>query len=174
MADERKIVIELTANGSNGVHQKEDNQESDAGKDLKKFLKVAQHPIKALEDATLGKNVLAHYTLRQAWNLTKNSAMFYIGRGFNLSENYKGEQDLQNTINVLNQFTNGAQTIIGGAMMGGPVGAIIGAGVWIGGQVLNAIKKYDAQERMLVTMNIQSSFQQTRLGLIDNGRGTQN
>ena len=53
-------------------------------------------------------------------------------------------------------------------------GAIVGAGMGAVNVVLNSYKAYDQQNIRLASMNIQSNYQKVRLGLIDDGRGTQN
>lgn len=178
MADERRIVIELKlGGGSDGQGQEKEGKEIG----LSDILKAAQHPIKALEKATLGKNELVYYAYQQAKQIVKNTALYQIGRYYNLTENYEAEQDLNNALSVLSHASSGYASILGGAIIGakaGPygalAGALIGTASWTTTTVFNAWKAFDQQNMRLQTMNIQSAYQKVRLGLIDDGRGTQN
>ncbi|MCR4661686.1 MAG: hypothetical protein K5765_06805 [Clostridia bacterium] len=176
MADERRIVIELKlkGKGEGGFGEKKDTDLTDA-------LQAIGHPIKSLEKATLGKSAFIYYIYNQVKNGVINGARYKVGRYFNLTENYKAEQDLENTLSVIEHTASLGSSIVNGAVVGstvGPVGtaagAILGAGFWAGNTGINALKSWDAQNRALSTTRIQAGFQQTRLGLIDDGRGTQN
>ena len=70
-----------------------------------------------------------------------------------------------------------AGAIIGakaGGGWGAVAGAVVGAGVFAGNTVLNSIQAHDNEKISISTMNINSKYQQVRLGLVDDGRGTQN
>lgn len=176
MADERRIVIELKLGSGSEDEDKEDENAS-----LTDMLKIMQHPIKALEKATLGKNALVYYAYQQAKQIAKTTALYRIERYFNLTENYKAEQDMENTLNVISHEVEAWTSIIGGAIVGakaGPWGALAGTAIglvaWGTNTGFSAWKAWDQQNMQLQTMNIQSNFQKVRLGLIDDGRGTQN
>ena len=51
---------------------------------------------------------------------------------------------------------------------------VAGAGSWAVNTWFQAEKAFDEQNKNLSTMRIQSGYQRFRLGLIDDGRGTQN
>lgn len=174
MPDERRIVIELKP-----VDGKGNDSSKDKSYSLRDFLEDIQHPVKSLEKATLGKNVLIYRTYQQGKELIKNAATFQLQKYFNLTENYKAEQTLENALNVISNVSSIGTSIIGGALaglsVGHPVlGGVIGAGFAIGNQMLNTWKTYDQQNRQITTSNLQSAFQKTKLGLVDDGRGTLN
>ena len=86
-------------------------------------------------------------------------------------------------MSVLEHVSSIGASIVGGAITGAkvsgtPVGAAIGAvsGAIISSanQIINGFKAWDTQNINIATMNKQSAFQQVRLGLVDNGRGTEN
>lgn len=181
MADERRIVVELKVSSGSGESSAKKEKDED---DLTSMLKVMQHPIQSLEKATFGKNLLLYRAWQQGKALAKNSILYTAGRYFNLTENYKAEQDLENTFSVLENVTNLGTSIIGGAIAGAKMsggnpyvavaGAAVGATMWGFNVALNSIKAWESQNIQIATMNIESSFQKVRLGLVDNGRGTQN
>lgn len=177
MADERRIVIELKlgdGGSSNGGDEDEEMSLTD-------MLRIAQHPVKALEKAVLGKTAWVYYAYQQAKQIVKTTALYRLERYYNLTENYKAEQDLENTLNGFEHVVEGWSSVIGGALIGAKggvggavAGAIVGATSWTVNTIFNAWKAFDQQKMQLSTMNIQSAYQKVRLGLIDDGRGTQN
>lgn len=178
MADERKIVIELklsgTAGGGGGSRKDDDGETS-----LTDILKDIQHPIKTVEKNIFGKNVLVYELYSQAKQTIKKTALYSASKYFNLTENYKAEQGLQNVTSVVEHIGSIGTSILGGAIIGVKAGhPVIGAAVGLVVGAVNtgidAAKSWDAQHMQLTTMNIQSSFQMTKLGLINNGRGTLN
>lgn len=180
MADERRIVIELKLN--NTTTQKKDKEKSE-GDQIVKVLKAIKNPTETVEEAVFGKNDFLFYTFQQAKNLSKSALTYYIQRYFNLTENYQAEQDLSNTISIITNSSDFFSSIISGAIMGAETtgnvagaigGAIVGAGASGVNTFINAQKIWDQQKIQLQTMNMQSSFQRVKLGLIDDGRGTQN
>lgn len=181
MADERRIVIELKVTGSGETGGKGASGSDEKGNDLTDFLRAVQNPLGTMEKATLGKSIIAYNIYQQAKSFVKTTALFQLERYYNLTENYKGEQDLSNTLSVLSHLMEMSTSIVGGAIAGakaGPVGAVAGMFVgyasWGVNTVFNSWKAFDQQSRELQTMNMQSSYQRVRLGLIDDGRGTQN
>ena len=190
-ADTRKIIIELKF--SDGEAQETNSASSEqvgsgSSFNLSQFLDYVQHPIRSLEKATLGKNILVYQTYQYAKSMIKSVSLYAAERYFNLTENYKAEQTLQNTMSVIEHVSGIGTTIIGsavtgamggfkvgggyGAAAGAAIGATVGAGMAGINTIVETFKAWDQQKRSLLTMNIQSSFQQTRLGLIDDGRGT--
>ena len=175
MADERRIVVELSLKSA----QKEDDD--DEGLDLTEMLRTAQHPFHTAEKALFGKNAWANYAMQQTKQIVKNGVMYHINRYYNLTENYKAEVMLDNTLSVINHISEAYTSILGGAVIGskaGPLGAVLGlvagAGSWAVNTWFQAEKAFDEQNKNLSTMRIQSGYQRFRLGLIDDGRGTQN
>lgn len=178
MADDKKIIIELTTSTTTTTT----TTQTQSGDDLADILSMIQHPIKTLEKNVFGKNLIAYEAYQQVKRDVKSNALYVAHKYFNLTENYKAEQALENVESVISGVVGIGATIIGGAVMGAKAGggygaiagAIIGAGHAVVNTATNAIKAWDRQHQQLTTMNIQSSFQQARLGLIDNGRGTLN
>ena len=189
MADERKIVIELKVSGGTGDEstsaEKENNRMTN---DLVKKLKAVQHPFATMENsllqkATLGKTEYAQYVLSKTKALAKNAILYNLNKYFNLAEDYKAEQTLNNTLNVLSHIGEGFTSILGGAIAGAKtgagvpgavVGALTGATFWVADTALNTYKAFDQENISLSTMRIQAGYQKVRLGLVDDGRGTQN
>ena len=161
MADDRRIIIELKVSGSSDGDSKKREKESN---NLVDFLQKAQNPLGTLEksiinEATLGKTEMVNYMWQQTKALAKNAIFYTVHKYYNLTENYKAEQDLNNTLSVISHAA---------------IGAVAGATFWIGNTAIDAVKAWDQEGIQLNTMRIQSGYQKARLGLIDDGRGTQN
>ena len=184
MADDRRIIIELKVSGSSDGDSKKREKESN---NLVDFLQKAQNPLGTLEksiinEATLGKTEMVNYMWQQTKALAKNAIFYTVHKYYNLTENYKAEQDLNNTLSVISHVGEAYTSILGGAIAGAKagggwgaaIGAVAGATFWIGNTAIDAVKAWDQEGIQLNTMRIQSGYQKARLGLIDDGRGTQN
>lgn len=180
MADERKIVIELKTTGiSEDTSKTSDTGNGKTNDELKNVINTLMHPIRTAEKNTVGRNILANQAYQNAKQTVKNIGQYHIYKYFTLKENYLSETTAQNIQTSLNKATSFAASVGGGAMVGaagGPVGAAIGAAIgaigWTSNEIVG-IFQTRTQERISVsTNNQQTSFQQTRLGLIDGRGGT--
>ena len=189
MADDRRIVIELKVSSGDGGEEKTtaEKEFEKANRLLASKLQIIQNPIGTIESsllkkATNGKPQLANYVLGQTKELSKKAITYFLGRYYNLTENYKAEQTIDNVMSCVNHVESILGTIgagaIAGAQVGGGYGAIFGAALGVvfatTNTVIDTIKAFDQEDINLATMKIQSSYQKARLGLIDDGRGTQN
>jgi len=177
MADERRIVIELKAQNNQvtgGSGKSDDKQESFD-------LSALAHPIKSLEKKTLGKNIIVYQAYSLAKQQIKTVALYEMNKYFSLTENYTAQQSMNNALTALGKVSGFGTATIGGAVTGsaaGPVGAAVGAVVAAVGYTVSEgiqiYQRFDKQNRDLATMNTQSQFQLTRMGLVDGGRNSQN
>lgn len=182
MADTRNIVIELKLKDSNGGNSLSSKSTKDDGnEEFKADLTTLLHPVKTMKENTLGKNVVVNQAYNYAKSAVKQMAMYEINKYFSLTENYKAQQDMQNTLTTISKVASFGTTVAAGAITGaagGPVGAAFGAIVaaagWVGNEIISAKQTFETQERNLATMNNASVFQLTRMGLVDGGRGSYN
>lgn len=183
MADDRRIVIELKVGGGDNANPTNINE----SKDLVSILKNIQHPgawieNKLLKNVAPGKAEFISYAVGKAKSIAKGYALYYVNRHLNLTEDYKAEQNLNNALSIISHVGEGFTTILSGAIVGAKAGgglgavagAVVGAGAFAANTTLNAIQAHDEEKIRISTMNIQANYQQVRLGLIDDGRGTQN
>lgn len=177
MADNRKIVIEIV--------DKTDNTEISQ---LSSKLDIDPQKIKK-EKTAKQKNEFQHLTsvlLNQAWQQAKSLAVNALNstanRYFNLKEDYMNEnlynnikQVYQTSSSIVNSTIGGAIT---GATVGGGVGAAIGAGIGLVGssisEGMNAYNKISTIYSKLQTNNYNAVFNQTRAGLTNGSKGTEN
>lgn len=167
MADERKIVIELKAIGSN------DDGEDEALKDDDKAAKKRKKAIKsALKQAgeVVVREILA-------------DGLYQFGKYTSLTEDYKSAvllDNIQATVGkakgLLSAMRGGA--LLGGTIGGGPGGAAIGAfieaAIYVQSEYNSLRRQWDQQDIQLAMGDRTVAYARSRLGLIDNGRGTQN
>ena len=164
-SDERKITIELKAIGA------DDSGDDGSGKDEDKKEKAAKNAQRsALKQ--IGK-----FAVRQA----TTEALFEFERYTTLSENYKFEVMIGNAQTALKKTMALGSSIMSGlttaVMIPGPAGAILGsliAAEFVVTEVLSLSRQYRQQDLQLATDDRTASYARSRLGLIDNGRGTQN
>ena len=148
--------------------------EEEAGKedDIEKINKTRKDAIKSAVKQTVG----------WTFNEIEAQVMYDIGKYASLTEDYKMQVLVSNAQETINRVKSLSSSIIGSAMLGAKIGggggALVGAtiGLFTSGtsQILNMARSYDQQNISLSTANKQSQYAQSRLGLIDNGRGTQN
>lgn len=160
---------------------------------LKEALQKVMHPLGAAEDfakdtinelwgsGAIAKLAVGTKAVLDVANTTYSLALMEHGRYFSLTENYIG----QNKMNQFQTQMSAAKTLFtsvgGGAIAGsafGPIGAAIGA---VGGGVKTIIttaierdKKIEQYNMQLNAINAQMEFMSSRASLINGGRGTEN
>lgn len=109
-------------------------------------------------------------------------AEYYIMRSYRLNEDYIGQVQLQNTINVASRMAGYGLSIYAyaklGTMAGGPVGAGIGAGLGMVSAISDIVfSEMKFQDQLLIqrtSYNYNLNFTQERAGLLNYGRQTLN
>lgn len=165
-ADERKIVIELKALNVAGDDEDDDSGEDEAA--AKKRKKVIKSALKK--------------TLSYAYHEISAQVMYDFGNYTTLSENYKAAVLVDNVKTTVNKVKSLAETMISSAMLGAKIGGGIGAaaGAVLGGTSwgvstgLDLRRQLQQQDISLLMNDKASGYSRSRLGLIDNGRGTYN
>ena len=165
MADDRKIVIELTALGSDD--EDEDEKESDEEKDSKKRSKK----IKSVTKQLIG----------QGFQILETQVLYQLDKYTSLTDDYRTSIMVDNIKTTISKVKSLGTTIITGAKVastiGGPVGIGLGValvGAYVVSEGLSISRQYQTQALNLNLADKEAKYARTRLGLIDNGRGTQN
>ena len=167
MADTRKIVIEIQSGSSSSDGKSNEERESSLTSKL-------LHPIKSIEKATVGKHVLLNQAYQNTKSLVIQTASTSINRYFSLSEDYIMQNTVSNTMTTLNKVKGLGQSVLLGAQMGGPVGALFGLGAWGVSEFINNQANLSSYYEGINAANYQTQYTRTRAGLVDNGRGTEN
>lgn len=177
--DEKRIVIEIKTTDSNngGGSSSGTSQKNNGEIDLNALV----HPIKSIEAQTLGKSVLLNQAYQYTKTAVKSIVSYQINRYFSLTEDYKSEQILSNTLNIIGKVSALGSAIGAGAITGsaaGPVGtaigAVVGAAGWTINEAIQGVHRFDQVGIQLNQMRYDVAFAKTKLGLIDGGKGTEN
>ncbi len=171
MADTRKLVIEIvdTVVDSDSKSQKK-NIEEEGGINLSKLL----HPIKTMESKVLGKNVIVNQAYDGIKNALIQTVELNLNRYFTIKEDYLGENTYNNAKSAINKVASGWSAVAGGALVGGPIGAIVGGTTWLVGQISSNQSTMSSYYQGLNSSTMETSFARTRAGLTNNSRGTEN
>ena len=124
----------------------------------------------------------AYYFTKQTLQTIKSTVMLGYSRYQNLTEDYQGQQVMQNAQAVIGEVASvGGATISGamtGAKIGGPWGAVIGAVLGtvtgIAGAVNKRAETFAQQEKQLHEEAYSLYFNTERAGMVNYSRGTEN
>lgn len=181
MANSKKIVVEVIGRdieyASNGGGTSRQIKNSNGQINLNSLLS----PTKSAEKEIIATNLLIERAERDIAGLIRSSVMYALNRRYNLNEDYMAQQDMSNILTGIGKTASLGASIIAGAKLGSGIGAYgaliggtIGTFAWVGSEAVSVIQKFDQAYIQINENNYESSFQRTRLGLNDNGRGTQN
>ena len=166
MADTRKIVIEIQ-----NISKNEATQQVEPAQPQQQGNGTASDNSEA---KTLGKSVILNQALHQAKSMIVNTVRRDANRYFSLGEDYLAETTYNNIETAISKGVGLATAIGGGAMVGGPIGAIIGAGAWGYSEAISYRDRMSGYYQNLNASRIQSGFESKRAGLTDGSRGTEN
>lgn len=165
------------------IYKKMDNDKTVASSSPVEPVKTdTKASIKNASSQSTAKQIMVYKVVTEVADQAKRIAISTGNRYFNLSEDYMAQNDMV----LINAYMGRAKTLAMdlysgakiGAMVGGPVGAVVGL---IGGAVTYGVDRaIQIRERQsswysqLNSTNAQTGWEQARMGLIDNGRGTEN
>lgn len=164
MADREIQIIVRAREEGDEAQEKFDNEEDAAEIQIKRN-KIKKNALKRMAN-------FAYQEITAQVN-------YEVGKYVNLTESYKTEilmsninSTAQKAMSLVGMTTTGAQI---GAMFGAPVvGAAIGAAMGIASETMSLIRQYDQQNLSINLGEKYAGYAGSRMGLIDNGRGTQN
>ena len=170
MANEKRIIVEIKVTNEGSGEQNQPGSPNDTNQKNKKKTKEEKATAYAIESA------------KRVGGAIINSAELSLNRYFSMSENYMAEVDYQNTLNVIQKASSLGMTVISGAKVGAAAGGVIGAAVgtilsaavWTGNEYTAYRQKMSNYYQNLNAANYQTEFDKTRLGLINEGKGTEN
>lgn len=185
MADDRKITIEIVDGPGGSKQENEELETNDENEDFKKAISQSLHPIKFLKekyhDTKLGKNVIFNMAVNKSIETGKSVVNDTFRRYVNLKEDYMAENSYNAISTTISKASSFGSSVVSGIQIGstmGPIGALVGGSI---GAVFGAVNiaqsermRYSSYYQQLNSSNFQTSFSQTRAGLINNGRGTEN
>ena len=120
------------------------------------------------------KKVAAAYVTEQALSLLLNEAQYFFGKWENLNEDYVGQNNMQNTMRILNSVAGLATSTIAGGMVAGPLGMVVGATVGLMKNIINTQHTMREYRENVYQQIYSNYFFGTRVGFVNGGRGTEN
>lgn len=106
--------------------------------------------------------------VQRAWNSLKETGAsqikFQVNRYFNITDNYLGQQSLNICLNIAGKVKSAGESIVGGALVAGPAGAVIMAAVEAGKLGLEIYQNYSEQNLQLRKMDAQLDYNRQRAG----------
>lgn len=169
MAEERRIIVEIVSKNSE-MQTNPNNPE-----EKKEELPGSQQSIKV-------KHISVDKTARSLTSMIKDrgegllrqSLTTTVNRYFSLSENYMAETDYSNVMTTINKGKSFVSTVKVGAAIGGWAGAAIGAAAWGVNEFVSYQSRMSNYYQNLNATNYQTQFDRSRLGLTNEGKGTEN
>lgn len=179
MADQKEIVIDIRSSQPSATGQSvgKDEEASSFSKDLSELL----HPIRTLETETIGKNIILNQAYQNAKQNVKQMIDFSLNRYFNMKEDYLSQNTFNHVKTAISKVGSFFEATGAGALAGskfGLPGAVVGAAVGATGNAISQVVSYE--QRMsgyysaLNATNFQTSFQASKMNLIDDNRNTLN
>lgn len=89
---------------------------------------------------------------------------FQVNRYFEITDDYLGQQSLNICLGIARKVESAAMSIAGGALVAGPVGAIIMGAVELGKTGLDIYQNYSQQNLQLRKMDAQLDYSRQRAG----------
>lgn len=110
------------------------------------------------------KTQLILSALGQASAMAKSELNYQLNKYFKQTDNYLGQQQKDIALHIVSKVKRSATTIIGGAIAGGPIGAVIGATVDVARNVQEYYHAHDQEIMRIQQMNVSLSFNRQRAG----------
>lgn len=176
MAEIRKIVIEIGVSPNNN-NNNGGGSSSSLTKPLKqqKFKNSLKSEMEIEnEQAKQQMTSIVKMGVEKSLQIIKQSASLGMKRYFSLTEDYIGENNLNNFSTTVSKVSGLVSSIKTGFETGGAAGGIIGAVTWGVSEYIGYQSRINSYYSSLNATNYNTSYERTRAGLVDNGRGTEN
>lgn len=166
--DTRTITIELVDKTNS---QMNNNQEIDTGTGAS----APNSKVKSPTDIKIaGKSLFWNYAAKRAYSVLKQATISTANRYWSLTEDYISQNSFNNASNALGEAIGFGATIAAGFTVGGVYGGAIAAVGYGVSKAVSTVNEYSNIRQSINANNYNMQFQRTRMGLVDNGRGTEN
>lgn len=112
----------------------------------------------------IGTAVLANQVYENVKAMLKQTVEYEIGKYFDTKNDYVSKRNLSEALTYINMGSSIATATYVGFQTGGPVGAVIGAGLVLSHQALNASLALERQRISIERNDAQLSFSRDRAG----------
>lgn len=133
---------------------------------------------KPKSDGGSGKDFLGimwSYLGKRVVTMIKNEAVYYTGKYFDVTENYKASNLVDNASSAIDMATSlfvGAK--VGTHVLGAGIGTGIGLAITAIGMGVGAVKRYGEEAQKIAQNAYGNYFYGIRAGYVDGGHGTEN
>ena len=167
MAEEKKIIIEVVTNTVTQNNNNNNNNQPIPGsnKDAKQ-----SH---TSEVSTVKQIMKKVKSIDNTLNITSAINMG-IERHLSLTENYIAQNDMNNLKTTWGKMSSLGKSVVTGALTGGWAGAITAAASWGTREYANYQQRIGGYYQALNATNYQTEFDRSRMGLTNEGKGTEN
>ena len=172
----RKITIQIIQSAENGANSPSANNGAN-DKDSPKADVTDKKRIDAAQS-------IAHQITSNILTQVKSTGDYYVGRYYSMTEDYKGQNNSQNAMRVINLVAGTAassasmgmasMTLLGSVLgpAAGAIGAAVGAVMSLTNEVIKTKNEYN-EAMLAIQENAYSNyFYSERAGYADMGRGT--
>lgn len=183
MADSVEYVVRIVGLGGGDDEDKTKKTKSALTTGLE-GLQKAMHPIQSALSHKKGEDLSTYYGKEVAKNTIRTVETIVttsVNRYFRLSEDYRGQNYMNNVMGNINRAKGFGDSVVAGAIAGskfGPFGAVIGTAVNGASTLIRDVINYQNQiadyKTSLNATRIETSFRAERAGLYDGGKGTEN
>lgn len=173
MAETRTITIELV-DSTTREESGSSNDGNTGGRGKRKKLTPEEELMRA-------KAAFWSYAAQRGSALIKQAVSSSANRYFSLTEDYIAQNTYNNITGALGEVLGAGSIIFSGykigaavSSIGGVAGGVIAAAAYVGGKTISTFNEMSTLRQSINTNNYNMQFQRTRMGLVDNGRGTEN
>lgn len=157
----RKVTIEIiTSNGGTPNPIKPEPTNENGKIERKEFDKL--------------ESVLINQAYNQAKSVVNQAVNSTLNIYYNMKEDYMLENNVNTIKTILGKTTSFATTIAGGFAVGNVGGAIISGAGWVISEGISQGTRMRDLYSQINSSNYDKAFTRQRVGLTDNGRGTEN
>ena len=167
MAEDRRIIVEITSNIDLDITN-HNQPEKDEVPGSRQSIKVKH--VRVDETA----RSLASYAKDKSKGLLNQVISAVPNRYFSLSENYMAETDYNNAMIIADKVRSFMTAVKTGASIGGGYGAVAAAAAWGTSEFISYQNRMSGYYQSLNATNYQTQFDKSRLGLTNEGKGTEN
>ena len=120
-------------------------------------------------------NVFVAYAWNKTWAQVKSFSKTYIGKYFDVSENYQAQQLMSNAATTIDDLSSVFMAAATGAKLLGPAGAVAGIVAGAAAVTIRQVNTQYTQSAISIIENAYGNyFYGRRAGLVDGGHGTEN
>lgn len=172
MAEDRRIIVEVTGT----MNVKYSMESSPSSSEIPGSIENVKQKNSSESGAKSSGSAkaLALMAAEQATKIVGSMIQNSVNKYFSLSENYLAENDYTRYKTLASKGQSLFQSVATGVATGGPIGGVVAAVLWGGNEFVSYQNRMSGYYQALNATNYQTQFDRSRLGLTNEGKGTEN